>query len=406
MLTRSLFLIFRSAGFQARAYALGKCQVVLKWGRRIAPSFSSSPEKWGWAWKPILLTLLLAGCRKPDEIVRYTVARPAPIQTAADTDSDSDEAWVPGQLLGAIVPHGQSTWFFKLTGRLELVKPQLESFLVFMKSVRFTDNGPGWTLPEGWAQLPASDIRFATLKIPTEKKPLELTVIPLPTAAGDFEDYLLSNVNRWREQLRQEPISKTELPDRTVKIELGDTPAWLVNFEGEIREGGTAMPPFAGQQGPRTESPPSTSSPSPAGDRSLPFTCEVPESWRPVQANAMQLAAYEAGKGRQKVVISISSAGGNLAANINRWREQVHLAPLEGAELGKTLEEFTVDGNQAVFVEFVGPEDDPEREALLGVIVAAQKHQWFIKLRGDAALAEREKEHFQKFVQSIRFRGE
>ena len=344
--------------------------------------------------------LLLAGCQRPDDIVRYTVARSREVHSPASTAANDDGVWVPGQLLGAIVPQGQQTWFFKLTGRLELVKPQLEPFLAFMKSVRLTDKGPEWALPEGWEQLPGSDIRFATLKIPTEKKPLEMTVIPLPTGPGDAEDYLLDNVNRWRDQLRQEPISKAELPDRTVKIELGETPAWLVNFEGQVREGGTAMPPFAGRQPPRAE----VASPG-TKEGTLPFTCDVPESWQPAQANAMQLVAYEVGAGKRKVTISLSSAGGNLAGNINRWREQVHLAPLEGAELGKTLQEITVDGQTGVFVEFVGPEADPKREALLGVIVAAQGGQWFIKLKGDVELATQEKARFEEFVHSIRFRG-
>jgi len=348
----------------------------------------------------LLSLLLLAGCQRPEDIVRYTVGRPPQSQTAANTAAEDDAVWVPGQLLGAIVPQGQRTWFFKLTGRLELVKPQVEPFLAFMKSVRLTDKGPEWTLPEGWEQLPGRNERFATLKIPTDKKPLDMSVTPLTTPPGDFEDYLLSNVNRWREQLRQDPITKEELPDRSAKIELGETPAWLVNFEGQVREGGTAVPPFAGKRPPVVES---TTPGTP--ERGLPFTCDVPESWRPGQANAMQLATYRVGEGDRSVTISISTAGGDLAGNINRWREQVHLPPLEGAELGKELQEIRVDGKKGVFVDFIGPENDPKREALLGAIVEAQGRQWFIKLKGDVAIAAQEKARFEEFVHSIRFRG-
>ena len=46
------------------------------------------------------------------------------------------------------------------------------------------------------------------------------------------------------------------------------------------------------------------------------------------------------------------------------------------------------------------------REAILGTIVNAEGRQWFIKLKGDAELAARETEHFEQFVQSIRFRKE
>jgi hypothetical protein len=348
----------------------------------------------------LLTLLLLAGCQKPDDIVRYSVARPPQSRTAADTADDSADEWIPGQILGAIVPQGERTWFFKLIGPLDEVKPQLEPFLAFMKSVRFTKKGPEWSLPEGWKQLPGSDRRFATVKIPAGEKSLELTVIPLQTTQEEFDEYLVSNVNRWREQLRLGPISKAELAEKTVKIELEDTPAWLFNGEGQIRKGGTGMLPFAGKRSPRGES-----ASSAAADGALPFTCDVPDSWRPAQANAMQLAAYEVGAGKRKVTISVSTAGGNLAGNINRWREQVHLPPLEGADLGKSLQEITVDGQTGVFVDLVGPEDDPKREALLGVVVAAQGGQWFIKLKGDVELAAQEKARFEEFVHSIRFRG-
>src|SRR5262245_56303666 len=167
-----LFSIFGRTGFTARSHKLECHWAAPKRATTIVSSLSSSPEKYGRACKPILMTLLLAGCQRPDDIVRYTVARPRPIQTAASAAANDDSVWVPGQLLGAIVPQGQQTWFFKLTGRLELVKPQLEPFLAFTKSVRLTDKGPEWTLPEGWEQRPGDDNRFATLKIPTEKKPL------------------------------------------------------------------------------------------------------------------------------------------------------------------------------------------------------------------------------------------
>ena len=109
------------------------------------------------------------------DIVRYTVARPPQSRAAADTAANEDE-WIPGQLLGAIIPQGERTWFFKLIGPLDDVKPQLEPFLAFMKSVRLTEKDPEWSLPEGWKQLPGSDERFATVKIPVGKEPLALTV--------------------------------------------------------------------------------------------------------------------------------------------------------------------------------------------------------------------------------------
>jgi hypothetical protein len=371
-------------------------------GRRT--TFSDRPKNDGWAWKRVLLlgvTLgFLAGCQKTDDIVRYTVAKQPGSQGVADTVENKEEEWIPGQLLGAIIPQGGKTWFFKLTGPVEPVKSHLEPFLKFVKSIRLSETGPEWSLPDGWEQLPGTKIRFATLKIATENKPLELSVIPLPTVPGDFDDYLLSNVNRWREQIRLGPISKDELPSKTMKVELEGTSAWLVIYEGLITDSGTGAAPFAGRQPLRREAPSAR-----AGQESLPFTCQVPEGWQTGQANQMQLAAYQVRDGERQVAISVSTARGDLASNINRWREQVHLAPVGAANLEKELQKITVDGREGVFVELVGPETDPKRETLLGVIVAVQGEQWFFKLKGDVMLAARERERFEAFVQSIRFRG-
>ena len=43
------------------------------------------------------------------------------------------------------------------------------------------------------------------------KGPLELTATPLKMSGGDFNDYVLANVNRWRQQLGLPTTSKTKL---------------------------------------------------------------------------------------------------------------------------------------------------------------------------------------------------
>jgi hypothetical protein len=143
----------------------------------------------------------------------------------------------------------------------------------------------------------------------------------------------------------------------------------------------------------------------PADDeRSLPFTVEIPEGWTALKAGPMQTALYKVRDGDRKLAVTVSTAGGDLAANINRWRDQVHLDPLPEAELERTMRRITVDGNDAITVEFVGTDNKKEPETIQGAIVEARGRQWFIKLRGDADLAAREREHFDEFVQSIRFR--
>jgi hypothetical protein len=176
----------------------------------------------------------LAGCQKPDDIVQYTVARPPHRAAPADTAGSELDETIPGQLLGAILPQGKMTWFFKLIGPEEDVKAQTEPFLEFVRSLRFERKKPEWSLPEGWTEAPGAEMRFATLRIATEREPLEVSVIPLPTADGVLDEYILSNVNRWRDQLQLAPISRDELSERVVKYEVADAPVWMVNYTGRI----------------------------------------------------------------------------------------------------------------------------------------------------------------------------
>jgi hypothetical protein len=188
-----------------------------------------------------ILSSLASGCQKPDEIISYTVAKPPARESrtvtegpAAENVDRSGEAAVEGQLLGAILPRGQTTWFFKLVGPRAAVETQTGSFVQFVKSIQFSKDRPEWALPEGWKEEPASKMRFATLRIATDEGPLETTVIPLPTGPGKIEEYVLSNVNRWREQVKLPPLAEEELPANVVKFDLDGETAWLVNLVGRL----------------------------------------------------------------------------------------------------------------------------------------------------------------------------
>src|SRR5947209_20071947 len=103
----------------------------------------------------------LAGCRD-DEIRRYKV--PQPVTT-------------PMRLLGAIVSHGERTWFFKLLGPAPAVGEQKDTFDRFLTTVQFHDAGEKpitWTVPEGWREEQGGQMRYATLR--SDKGHLELTV--------------------------------------------------------------------------------------------------------------------------------------------------------------------------------------------------------------------------------------
>lgn len=355
----------------------------------------------GW----LLALVALAGCRPEDQIAKYTADKP---QLASPTAAPAEAK--PQQMLGAVVQVDQTGWFFKLVGPPEQVEPRREEFLSFVKALEFKGQPmlePTWKLPAGWTEKPGSDLRFATIVIPSEGKPLEISVIPLPRS-GDDTAYLLENVNRWRGQVNLPPINTAELAKTTEKLKVGEYDATFVSLvgTGSGGMGGAPFAPFA--KGPAAGPSPSPSGPpatSPAVPESDELAFTVPTGWTAGKQNQFSKLALEAKDGEQGVLITVSQLGpaaGDVLQNINRWRGQVNLPAMTIAELTPTLESLDTLGVKGQFVTLAAPEGTPQRKALLGVIAATPEGVWFVKLIGDHDLALREKANFEAFVKSLK----
>src|SRR5690242_1458945 len=105
--------------------------------------------------------------------------------------------------------------------------------------------------------------------------------------------------------------------------------------------------PFAGRRS-EAETPPASGRAA-----SLPFTSDVPEGWEAVPARQFQVAAYEVRDGSRKASVSVSSAGGDVTANVNRWRGQIGLAPLDAAQIADQAQKIDIGGHGGMLVELV-----------------------------------------------------
>jgi hypothetical protein len=345
-----------------------------------------------------LLTVFatLAGCSKGDGIARYTVTKPELIDPTlvARTVSPAVSA-TEQQTIGLIVPVAESSWFFKLTGEKEAVQPQHEAFLQFITSIRFSsgpDSKPSWTLPAEWRQLPGGEFRYATIQLPeTDRtsKPLEISV---STAGGD----VLANVNRWRGQLNLKPVAAQELASTTKALTIDGHEATLVSLVG-TGSGGMQGAPFAPFAGGGASLPPDRPPlPSAKSSSSGPVRFDAPPEWSPAPLSAFSLVAFKVTGGDKQADITISSAGGDLLSNVNRWRGQIGLSPIDAAELTKIARKIDTLGTSGDYLELVGS------ETILGVRADAGGRTWFIKLKGDSQLASREKPRFEAFVKSLK----
>jgi hypothetical protein len=356
----------------------------------------------------MLGTFAIAGCRKQEEIRVYAVAKPPPMELKAN-DTDLDEIGAPGmssmpsatvgptRMLGAITPRGERTWFFKLMGAPETVEVAKGDFDAFVRSLKFSAQGPKWSLPAGWKAKPGNEIRFATILVPAGEKSLELSVTALPTGPGAFGPQLLANVNRWRDQVSLPGLSSDQLAQsgEVEHVEVDGEPVWVTDFTGSGK----------GSTGPATGAATNGSAePQLKLAQNLPFDCEIPSNWEPGRPSSFQLAVFAIRNGAQSGTVSVSTAGGDVATNINRWREQVKLPDASEAEMAKDMQKLTIDGQDAIYIELAGPETSQPRKAILGVIVQARGKQWFIKLTADSELAKTRKQEFEEFVKSIKFK--
>lgn len=197
------------------------------------------------------LAALLAGCSPEDQIVSYTVPKPPPVvrpQGMPTRPAPEADTRQPAGILGAIVPRGRQVWFFKITGSPDNVAAQVAPFAEFLKGVTFDGAAPRWSLPAGWVERPGNQFRLATLVIPGREgtEPLELAISALPARDGDFQDYLLENVNRWRDQLGLAALSRAELPDATLELPIDGGSAWLLSAKGTMAGAPMGAAPFAG----------------------------------------------------------------------------------------------------------------------------------------------------------------
>lgn len=375
---------------------------------------------------PAFVLAVMAGCNAGEQISHYSIPKEKAIADRhgikpGEFQPQAVAEPAPTRMLAAIVPHADEDWFFKLTGAPDAVAVQVPAFRTFVASVHFVRSLPKWELPAGWREEPGMAMRFATIRVPAGKQSLELTVVKLPKDTDDDEQYLLDNVNRWRGQVGLPDIAASELPKnvQTLKLKAGE--AKLVDFTGQSAGGG--MGPFAGARGgpfsgraPVAESGGLPTGHPPVGREVAPPTgaptdiaYDVPAGWEKLPASGIAAVSFDvvdAGKHALLTVTPMGPHAGGWLANVNRWRGQIDLSPLNQEELNKQTRHLKVEGQQADYIQLTAPADAESRKAMLAVMIERPDKTWFIKLAGPASVVEHEKARFEAFAGSLRFTTE
>ncbi|MDX1969867.1 MAG: hypothetical protein SFV23_22025 [Planctomycetaceae bacterium] len=137
------------------------------------------------------------------------------------------------------------------------------------------------------------------------------------------------------------------------------------------------------------------------------ITLTIPAGWeeRPVASEFIQ-AEYrvsgEAGPAR----MTLSSAGGSVEANLERWQGQFQRGPNDAAPERDTV---AVDGVEATIIELNGTftdgfsKDGPQRNwCMLGAIIPTGPANFFLKLTGPRETVAAHRDEFREMVKAAR----
>lgn len=305
--------------------------------------------------------------------------------------------------------------------------------------------------PQGWEPAPKGDFRIESFVVKgTGDKKAEISVIPLPNMGGN----LLDNVNRWRSQVGQKPLSIEDLGKAGTPVKVGGEDGKLYEVAGDsvekdeptrvlgvvVDRSGTgwyfkmigddklvaaqkqnflkyiegydfahaghahgdvaasapaadSADPHAGLNIPPVASAPAAASSGAAQQSSLP----VPATWQQQEAGQMVDARFSVQGG--KATMTVSTAGGSIVGNIQRWRGpgQVNLPTISDAEAEKLATPLDLNGVKATLVDLAGP-----AKRMVVVIVPNGATSTFYKLMGDPATVAAEKDALIEFAKKVK----
>ena len=348
-----------------------------------------------------LVAALLVGCDKNSEIKVYRVSK-APLEQSGSQQQDA----IPTNTAAPRMPAG--------------LPPAMETSV---------------TTPPNWEPQPLSQMRQASFLVKGDNGAIaDVSFVSLGSAAGN----LLENVNRWLGQLGQPPITEQKLGEMAQRLHtsLGDVTivdlAGLPDNADPARDGriiaamvttanatlffkmrGNAdlaeaqkddfIKWVAGVCNAQTQAGSSqVAAASPQMTSAPPIKWTTPEGWTEVPPSSMRYASFSApadeGGKIDISVVTFPGDGGSDADNINRWRGQMGLAPVNANAVTSQVAPLTTADTTFSTTDIAG-----NKTRTIAAWTRRDGRVWFFKATGPTAAIEKEKPNFVKFIESVRF---
>jgi hypothetical protein len=301
-----------------------------------------------------------------------------------------------------------------------------------------------WTLPTGWKERPGNGVRLASFDLRGENGgKADVAITSFPGSVGTE----LDNVNRWRNELSLAPVSLSDVASEPVTVDssqgklfdiagaaartvVAEIPrngsTWFIKLRGDTATVAAAKPvfldflksvhfggapaeadPHAGlglQGAPNPHEGLATPDASPDGPK-----WNVPAQWvETAPSSAMVFKSFsasgDAGAIANITISFLQGEGGGLLANINRWRGQLGLPPVEQSQLDSLTESLATQDGKATLVDFKGSDAKTGQPArLIAAIVPRGDRTWFYKLMGQGNVVEEQKNNFVEFVKTVQY---
>jgi hypothetical protein len=295
--------------------------------------------------------------------------------------------------------------------------------------------GSSVSTPPTWEPQPLSQMRQASFLVKGENGAVaDISFVSLGSAAGN----VLENVNRWLSQLGQAPITEQKLAEigQRLRTSLGDVaivdltglpdnadPArdgriiaamvttanstlfFKIRGNADLTEAqkGDFIKWVAAVCNAQTQAgPPQMAAAPPQAANAPPIQWKKPEGWTEVPPSSMRYASFSApsqdGSNIDISVVTFPGDGGNDADNINRWRGQIGLAPIDANAVTSQVTPLKTEDTTFSTTDIAG-----DKTRTIAAWTRRDGRVWFFKATGPNAAVEKEKSNFVKFIESVRF---
>lgn len=135
----------------------------------------------------------------------------------------------------------------------------------------------------------------------------------------------------------------------------------------------------------------------------LPVAWTLPKGWVSTGGSGLRAATLKpaADSPVEVSVIALSGAAGGELANVNRWRGQIGLPPVDEKTLAGMRQTLKAPGGSVTVFDLSAPAPSKAR-MVVGTFLLPAGDSWFFKLNGDADPVGKAKPDFLTLLGSLR----